>query len=112
MNLDNSHASSRWETVRVLATAAVAAAALTGCTFAAPHMRPAASRAIVADPAAATVVFVRPSFLGAAITSVIATSQGRFLGESQAKSYFVVKLPPGEHLLVSWSESTPALRAT
>jgi hypothetical protein len=90
----------------------VALAALTGCSFSAPHMRPAASSAVAADPAAATVVFVRPSRLGGAITSVIATTEGRFLGETQAKSYFVAKLPPGEHLLVSWSESTPAMRAT
>lgn len=87
-------------------------ATLTGCALNAPHMRPAASGAISPDPAAATVVFVRKSILGGAITSVIATAQGRFLGESQAKSYFAAKLPPGEHLLVSWSESTPALRAT
>lgn len=87
-------------------------ATLTGCVIKAPHMRPAASGAISPDPAAATVVFVRHSILGSAITSVIATTQGRFLGESQAKSYFAAKLPPGEHLLVSWSESTPALRAT
>ena len=87
-------------------------ATLTGCALKAPHMRPATSGAISPDPAAATVVFVRHSILGGAITSVIATTQGRFLGESQAKSYFAAKLPPGEHLLVSWSESTPALRAT
>src|SRR5689334_11749984 len=90
----------------------VALTALTGCSFSAPHMRPAASGAITPDPAAATVVFVRPSRIGGAITSVIATTDGRFLGESQAKSYFVARLPPGDHLLVSWSESTPAMRAS
>lgn len=94
-----------------LAFVIAALALLTGCSFSAPHMHPTTATAITADPAAATVVFVRPSRLGGAITSVIATTEGRFLGESEAKSYFVTKLPPGEHLLVSWSESTPALRA-
>ncbi len=91
---------------------AALAVILVGCKAPAPHMRPAMSRGIVPDPAAATVVFVRPSSMAGAIRPVIATAQGRFLGESEARSVFVAKLPPGDHLLLSWSEGTPALRAT
>ena len=96
--------------VTIFLSMALALAALTGCS--APHMHPATPRAIVPDPAAATVVFVRPSVLGAAITPVIATTAGRFLGETEARSYFVTKLPPGTYTFLSWSESTPAMQAT
>lgn len=94
------------------ALAAALAFGSLACTASAEHMRPGTAAAIGSDPAAATVVFVRPSSFAGLIVPVIATAQGRFLGESEASSHFVVRLPPGEHVLFTWSEGTPALRAT
>jgi hypothetical protein len=75
-------------------------------------MHPVAAPSLAPRPAAATVVFIRPSSYAGLIVPMIATTKGKFLGESEASSYFVTTLPPGEHVLFSWSEGTPALRAT
>jgi hypothetical protein len=65
-----------------------------------------------ADPAMATVFFIRPSGYAGGREYVILDETGRFLGEVKGESYFVTKMPPGEHSFVAWSEGSPTLRAT
>lgn len=69
-------------------------------------------QAVAVDPATATVVFIRPSSYGGGAKHVILDSKGRFLGECWGETYFVVKVPAGEHMFISWGEGTPALKAT
>lgn len=63
------------------------------------------------SPDAATVVFVRPSAFGAAIHPTIFDERGHFLGDAEASSHFVVRVPPGEHMFVVWAENTGPIRA-
>ncbi|WP_394835405.1 DUF2846 domain-containing protein [Pendulispora rubella] len=60
---------------------------------------------------AATVVFIRPSGYAGGQLMTVLDANGRFLGDSLPKSYFSVKVPPGEHVFVVWGENTGALRA-
>jgi hypothetical protein len=71
-----------------------------------------APMAFAPDPAAATVIFIRPSRFASAIRPAILDERGTFLGEALPSSHFAVRVTPGEHLFVAWSEGTPALRAT
>src|SRR5262245_778849 len=88
------------------------AVATIGCRARSDLMRPGVPAAISAAPDAATVVFVRPSGFAGGIVTTILDGRGRFLGDSEAESHFVVRLPPGDHVFVSWSEGTPALKAS
>ena len=47
-----------------------------------------------------------------AIVVAIVDEKGRFLGDSEADGHFAVRVPPGQHVFVSWSESTPAMRVS
>jgi len=60
---------------------------------------------------AATVVFIRPSGYGGGQRMTVLDADGRFLGDSLPKSYFTVKVTPGEHVFVVWGENTGAMRA-
>jgi len=62
-------------------------------------------------PDLATVVFVRPSSFGAALHPTIFDERGRFLGDAEASSHFMVQLPAGEHMFVVWAENTGPIRA-
>ena len=78
-----------------------------------PYMvRPQSPPAVMIEPNSATVFFVRPSDYGGGMKNIIIDERGRFLGECWGQTYFVVKVPPGEHLFISWGEATPAIRAT
>jgi hypothetical protein len=66
---------------------------------------------IAADANLATVVFIRPSGYAGQLKTVIMDQAGRFLGECWGKTYFAVKMPPGQYDFVSWGEGTPALHA-
>lgn len=98
---------------RALAVAVlVFAAATAGCGMSSPYMtRLEGPVAIAADPGTATVVFIRPSGYAGGIKRIILDGQGRFLGECWGQTYFAVRMPPGEHLFIAWSEGTPALKA-
>jgi hypothetical protein len=99
--------------MRIMVTSILALSVLmAGCGIHSDYMKEVESPSAAAvDPAAATVVFVRPSGYGKALKTVILDEHGRFLGESWGKTYFSVKVPPGEHTFISWTEGTPALRA-
>ncbi|WP_394821829.1 hypothetical protein [Pendulispora albinea] len=84
---------------------------LTGCSASSDYMRPGVPLAAPTNDAA-TVVFIRPSgYAGGQLMTVLDT-QGRFLGDSLAETYFAVKMAPGEHEFLVWGENTGALRAT
>lgn len=57
------------------------------------------------------VVFIRPVRVGFAVTPVIITSEGKYLGESIAKSYFAASLPAGKYTFIVDGENTHALKA-
>jgi hypothetical protein len=96
-----------------LGTTAVLVLALqTGCGASSEYMRELPNTGQVARSAdSATVVFIRPSGFGGAFATTILDNKGRFLGDSMAKSYFAVTVPPGEHVFLSWAENTGPLRA-
>jgi hypothetical protein len=97
----------------VTAVAALAAAAALGCTGTSPYMAPAAHSAVETAPEMATVVFARPSEIGGGADRVtIMDGKGRFLGDTLPGTYFAVKMPPGEHLFLSWGESVSPVKAT
>lgn len=97
----------------VLVSWIVLLVAATGCGTSSKYMTTLkAPQPLAADASAATVVFIRPSGYGGGQKNVIMDEKGRFLGESWGWTYFAVKVPPGEHTFVSWTEGTPALKAT
>lgn len=83
-----------------------------GCNATSTSMVRTSHFAILGARDAATVVFVRPSSYKGEITATITDARGRFLGDSLAESYFVVRVPPGENVFISCTENTSALRAT
>ena len=100
-----------WRLVTMLGAALVIASQI-ACVAHSDRMHPVASSDVAPDPALAKVVFIRHSRLGGAIVVTILVQKGRYLGESEADSNFTVKMPPGDYVLASWSESTPAMRAS
>jgi hypothetical protein len=94
-----------------LATAVALSLSLLGCDATSRAMRPTGHVAIVGARDAATIVFVRPSGWKGEDRTTILDEHGRFLGDSLARSYFAVRVPPGENLFVSCSSNTAALRA-
>jgi hypothetical protein len=84
-----------------------------GCTASSKYMLQAPKGSgIQRSPDMATVVFVRPSGYAAAVKTTILDTHGRFLGDALPSAYFAVKVPPGQHVFLSWAENTAALRAT
>jgi len=97
----------------VAVVAALAAGTALGCTGTSPYMAPTTHSAIETVPEMATVVFARPStFGGGADRVTIIDGKGRFLGDTLPGTYFAVKMPPGEHMFISWGETTSAVKAT
>ncbi len=90
----------------------LSAALVTGCTASSDYMREVAHpQPPSADTQAVTVVFIRPSSFARSIATTILDGRGRFLGDALPSAYFVVQMPPGEHLFISWAENTAALKA-
>ncbi|AKU95356.1 hypothetical protein AKJ09_02020 [Labilithrix luteola] len=85
-----------------------------GCSATSKYMTPspAGPASLAAAGDMATVVFIRPSGFAGSQRATVLDGQGRFLGDSLPESYFAVKVPPGEHVFISWAENTGALRAT
>jgi hypothetical protein len=78
----------------------VLALATAGCVVASQYMTTLeVPQPLATDPSAATVVFA-PSGYGGGLKKMILDDKGRFLGESWGKTYFAVKVPPGEHTFI------------
>lgn len=91
---------------------ALTTALLTGCSASSDYMREVAHpQPPTGNPQAATVVFIRPSSFASSLATTILDGRGRFLGDALPSSYFVVQMPPGEHLFISWAENTASLKA-
>ncbi len=82
-----------------------------GCAAKSPYMTPAAQGSIEAAPEAATVVFIRPKYYASSVKVTIVDEKGRYLGESLPESNFAVKMPPGEHIIVGYTNTAHALKA-
>ena len=61
--------------------------------------------ALAAKPDKALLVIVRDSFFGGAIV-FWNYLDGKFIGETMGKTYFVTDVPPGEHYVVAATENT------
>lgn len=87
-------------------------AALSGCGYTSPFMRPpAAPAALRASQSEALVVFVRPSEYASGVGCTILDEEGHFIGQSPAHTHFAVSMRPGPHMFVSWAENIDALQA-
>ena len=92
---------------------ALSSALLTACSASSDYMREVAHpQPPTGNPQAATVVFIRPSSFASSLATTILDGRGRFLGDALPSSYFVVQIPPGEHLFISWAENTASLKAS
>ena len=80
-----------------------------GCAGSSSYMQPATT---VLKPTSdkAVVYFMRPSGIGFAINFQIWDGE-RFIGLSQAKSYFAYQCDPGRHLFVGLAENKRGLEA-
>jgi hypothetical protein len=100
----------RWWTLWAVAVFAFSSL---GCSISSEYMtKLQVPQAVTVDPAAATVVFIRPSGFAGRAQHIIMDHNARFLGECWGETYFAVKMPPGEYTFISWGEGTPALKAT
>ena len=77
---------------------------LTGCATT-QMIKPETPPELTAAPDSALLVIVRDSFLGGAIV-FWNYLDGKFIGETMGKTYFVTQVPPGEHYVVSATENT------
>jgi len=84
-------------------------AILTGCAGSSQYMVKATPIATPA-PEKALVYFLRPSGMGYAINFQI-WDGSRFVGLSQAKSYFGYECDPGRHLFMGFAENKVAIEA-
>ena len=80
-----------------------------GCAGSSNYMQP-ATPIQGPSPGKALVYFMRPSGMGFAINFQIWDSD-RFIGLSQAKSYFGYECEPGKHLFVGFAENKRGLEA-
>ena len=81
----------------------------TGCTGSSKYMQP-ATPIQGPSPGKALIYFMRPSGMGFAINFQIWDGD-RFVGLSQAKSYFGYECQPGKHLFVGFAENKRGLDA-
>lgn len=88
---------------RALLTA-VCIALLTGCATT-QMIKPEHSPELAARPDSALLVIVRDAFLGGGIV-FWNYLDGKFIGETMGKTYFITQVKPGEHYVVSASENT------
>ncbi len=82
---------------------------ITGCAGSSQYMVKATPTA-GPPPEKALVYFMRPSGMGFAINFQIWDSD-RFVGLSQAKSYFAYECNPGKHLFLGFAENRVAIEA-
>lgn len=102
-------------TTRVLVSACVAlgiSLGALGCQAHSPHMAAGPRNTIEASHDQATVVFIRPKYQPSSVKVTIIDEKGRYLGESLPESYFAVKMPPGDHVIIGYTDTTHALKAS
>ena len=80
---------------------------MTGCAGSSKYMEK-ATAIEGPGPEKALVYFMRPSSMGFAVNFQIWDSD-RFVGLSQAKSYFAYECDPGKHLLLGFAENRVAV---
>ena len=80
-----------------------------GCAGSSKYMQPATTM-VQTSPDKAIVYFMRPSGIGFAINFQIWDGD-RFIGLSQAKSYFGYQCAPGKHLFIGIAENKRGLEA-
>lgn len=79
-------------------------ALLTGCATT-QMSKPETAPELVASPDSALLVIIRDTYLGGAIV-FWNYLDGKFIGETMGKTYFITQVPPGEHYVVSATENT------
>jgi hypothetical protein len=62
-------------------------------------------------PGTAVVVFIRPSLLAGDVKLTVMDQNGRFLGQSQARSHFAVPVAPGKRVFMIHDKNVAALQA-
>lgn len=91
---------SRMKLSRVLLSVCCAVGA-SACAASSNRIHDVAASPLVPTESDATVVFLRPSGWGAPQLTVIIDSDGRYVGESLAKTQFIANVPPGDHTFVT-----------
>jgi Protein of unknown function (DUF2846) len=82
---------------------AVVLALLSGCATT-QMLKPEKPPELAAGPNSALLVIVRDAFMGGGIV-FWNYLDGKFIGETMGKTYFVTQVPPGEHYVVATSEN-------
>ena len=82
----------------------VCIALLTGCATT-QMLKPEQPPELTAKPDSALLVIVRDAFIGGGIV-FWNYLDGRFIGETMGKSYFITHVPPGMHYVVGATENT------
>ena len=82
----------------------VCMALLSGCATT-QMIKPEQPPELMAAPDASLLVIVRDAFLGGGIV-FWNYLDGKFIGETMGKTYFVTRVEPGEHYVVSSTENT------
>lgn len=82
----------------------VCLALITGCATT-QMLKPDHPPALAAKPDTALLVIVRDAFFGNAIV-FWNYLDGKFIGETMGKTFFVTQVPPGEHYVVGATENT------
>lgn len=101
----------RWHPVAALA-ACIAVASAAGCSASSQYMKPTARRAFVPPPSdRASVVFMRPSEFGSAISFQLFDEKKRFVGDALPGTYWEVVVEPGEHWFYALAENTGVMHA-
>ncbi|MCB2148921.1 MAG: DUF2846 domain-containing protein [Deltaproteobacteria bacterium] len=79
-------------------------ALLTGCATT-QMIKPEQPPELAAKPDSALLVIIRDTFLGGGIV-FWNYLDGKFIGETMGKSYFITHVPPGRHYVVAATENT------
>lgn len=82
----------------------VCMALLAGCATT-QMIKPEQPPELTAPPESALLVIVRDAFIGGGIV-FWNYLDGKFIGETTGKTYFITHVPPGEHYVVSATENT------
>ena len=82
----------------------VCIALLTGCATT-QMLKPEQPPELAAKPDSALLVIVRDTFIGGGIV-FWNYLDGRFIGETMGKTYFITHVPPGMHYVVAATENT------
>lgn len=96
---------------RLVATTALAAVVLTsGCASVqmASEQQDSAAKSYAVKPGTANIYVYRNEQMGAAIKMPVALN-GKLVGDTAAKTYLLLQVPPGSHAIVSKTENDATL---